>query len=91
MEYDGAGDNNYDWCTQNNLQRIGKGMGRLENKSTSRDHSDYSICKIGQNTEKSPGNADVKNYQKSKMLIIIKMKLINTWKYWKQTPSNKWR
>ena len=31
-----------------------KGTGRLENKRTSGDHPDYSIIKIGQNTEKSP-------------------------------------
>ena len=30
--------------------------GRLENKSTSRDHPNYSIIEIGQNTEKSPGD-----------------------------------
>ena len=36
--------------------RIGKGTGRLENMKTSRDHPDYSIIKISQNTEKSPGD-----------------------------------
>ena len=41
---------------RNNPQRIGKGFGRLGNKKTSGDHPDYSIIKIGQNTEKSPGN-----------------------------------
>ena len=35
---------------------IGKGTGTLENKRSSRDHPDYSIIKIGQNTEKSPGD-----------------------------------
>ena len=33
-----------------------KGTGRFGNKQTSRDHLDYSIIKIGQNTEKGPGN-----------------------------------
>ena len=37
-------------------QKIGKGIGGLGNKRTSRDHSDYSITKICQNTEKSPGD-----------------------------------
>ena len=30
--------------------------GELENKRTSRDHPKYNIVKIGQNTEKSPGD-----------------------------------
>ena len=34
-----------------------KGLGRLGNKRTSRDHPDYSIIKIGQNTEKSPADS----------------------------------
>ena len=37
-------------------QRIIKGTGVLENKRTSGDHPNYSIIKINQNTEKSPGN-----------------------------------
>ena len=35
---------------------ITKGTGRLGNKRTSGDHPDYNITKIGQNTEKSPGD-----------------------------------
>ena len=35
---------------------IGKGAKRLGNKSTIGDHPNYSIIKIGQNTEKSPEN-----------------------------------
>ena len=31
-----------------------KGFGRLRNKRIKRDHPDYSVFKIGQNTEKSP-------------------------------------
>ena len=46
----------YNWYAWNNLQRLGKETGRLGNKKTSGDHSDYSIIKIGQNTEKSPGD-----------------------------------
>ncbi len=38
------------------LQRVGKGTGRLEKKSASGNHPNYSIIKIGQNTEKSPGD-----------------------------------
>ena len=32
------------------------GNGRLGNKRASRDHSDYSLIKIVQNTKKSPGD-----------------------------------
>ena len=35
---------------------IPRGSGRLGNKRISRDHPDYSIIKIDQNTEKSPGD-----------------------------------
>ena len=55
MEYDG--DTNCGWCAWNNSQKIAKERGRLGNKKTSRDHQEYSITKIGQNTEnteKSP-------------------------------------
>ncbi len=48
MEYEGNSDTN---C--NNPQRVSKGTG---NKRTSGDRPDYSIIKINQNTEKSPGD-----------------------------------
>ena len=35
---------------------IGKGTERLRNQRTIRDHPDYNIINIGQNTEKSPGD-----------------------------------
>ena len=35
-------------------KRFGTGSGGLENKRTSRDHPNYCIIKIGQNTEKVP-------------------------------------
>ena len=56
MEYKDDGNISCNWCTWNNLQKIGKGSGRLGNKRTSGHHSDYSIIKIRQNTEKSPGD-----------------------------------
>ena len=37
-------------------KRLVKGLGRLGNKWTSGDHPAYSIIKIGQNTEDSPGD-----------------------------------
>ena len=48
------GDTNCNWCTWNNLQRTDEGSRRLKNKRISRDHPDYSITKISQNTESSP-------------------------------------
>ena len=56
MEHEGNGDTSSNWCTWNNPKRIGKGAGRLGKKGTSEDHPDYSIIKIRQNTEKSPGD-----------------------------------
>ena len=56
MELKSNGDTNFEWCTRNTPQRYDKWTGRLRNQRTSRDHSDYSIVKIGQNTEKSPGD-----------------------------------
>ena len=37
-----------------NSQVLRKGSGRGGNKRTSRDHLDYSIIKVVQNTKKSP-------------------------------------
>ena len=56
MEHEGDGDTNCNWCTWNNPERIGKGTGRVGNKRTSGNYPDYSIVKIGQNNEKSPGD-----------------------------------
>ena len=43
-------------ATETIPKRIGKGNGKLGNKRTSGDHPDYSFIKIGQNTEKRPGD-----------------------------------
>ena len=56
MEHEGDGDISYNWCTWNNPQTRYKGTGRHGNKRASGDYPDYSIIKIGQNTEKSPGD-----------------------------------
>ena len=37
-------------------KRLVQGLEDLENKKTTRDHPNYRIIKIGQNTEKSPGD-----------------------------------
>ena len=44
------------WWTRYSHQRISTGIGKLENKKTRGDYSNYSIVKIAQNTEKSPGD-----------------------------------
>ena len=38
------------------IQKLGKKTGRVGNQRTCRDHPDFSIVEIGQNSEKSPGN-----------------------------------
>ena len=56
IEYEVDGDTNYNWHTWNNLQRIGKGTGRLGNQRTSGDYPNYRIIKISQIMEKSIGD-----------------------------------
>ena len=51
MEHKSNGDANCNWCAG-----VWKGARRVGNWGTSRDHPNYSIIEIGQNTEKSPGN-----------------------------------
>ena len=56
MEHEGDGDINYNWSTWNNTKKIGKRTRRLRDKKTSGNYPVYSIIKVGQNTEESPGN-----------------------------------
>ena len=56
MGHEGDDCTNCDWCGWYSHQRIGKRTGRLGNKRTVGDHTDYSIIKIGQNIETSPGD-----------------------------------
>ena len=51
MKHEGDGETNYNCCTRNNPQRIGKGTRILGNKRTRGNHPDYIIIKIYQNTE----------------------------------------
>ena len=44
------------WCAWYGHQRMGKGTGGIENQSTNGDHPNYTIVKIGQRTEKNPGD-----------------------------------
>ena len=56
MEHEGDSDTSSNWCVWNNSKRIGKGTGRQGDKNKRGEHPDYSIIKIGQNTEKRSGD-----------------------------------
>ena len=53
MQYESDGDTNFYWRTRHSNQRIGTGTAGLCDKCTNGDHPNYSIVKIGQDTEKS--------------------------------------
>ena len=52
MEHEGDGDTNCKWCTYYSHRRIDNWIGGLGNKRSSGDHPNYSVIKIGPNTEK---------------------------------------
>ena len=54
LVHEDDGDTSYSWCGWNNSQRLGKGTRRTGNQRKSKDHPDYSIVEISQNTQKSP-------------------------------------
>ena len=56
MEYESYGDINCNCYAGHSHQRIDNGSGGLGNKRTSGGYLNDRIIKIGQNTEKSPGN-----------------------------------
>ena len=56
MEREGDGNTNCNWCTWNDPQRLGKEAGGAKIGGRAEDHSNYSIDKVSQNTEKSPGD-----------------------------------
>ena len=56
MEHENDSDSNCNSCVRYNHQRDGTETRRFGQKGTSGDHPNYSIIKIGQNTEKDPGN-----------------------------------
>ena len=49
MEFESNSDINCNWCTVS--KRFGKGTGRVGNQRMNRDHLNYIIFKINQNTE----------------------------------------
>ena len=54
MKHKSDGDTICNWSAQYSHHRISTGTGGLGNKGTTGDYPNYSIIKIGQNTEKSP-------------------------------------
>ena len=56
MEHESDGDTNCNWRARYSHQKIGTGIGRFRNKSTSGDHPKYRIVAINQNTKKNPGD-----------------------------------
>ena len=56
MEHESDADTNFNWCVWYSHQRIDKETGGLRNKRTYGYHPNDTIIKIGQNTEKSPGD-----------------------------------
>ena len=56
MEREGSGDATCKWCARYGHQKIGTGIGGLGNKRTKGNHSNDSIIKIAENTEKGPGD-----------------------------------
>ena len=85
MEHEG--DTNCGRSTYDNLQRVCKGTGRLGNKRTRGDHLDYSIIKVDQSTEKSPGDLRLAFSEKPLANIGVKtLKVINN-----KANSAKWR
>ena len=51
MEHESDGDTNYYWRARYSHQQIGTGTIGVGNKRTSGDYPNYSIIKIGQNSE----------------------------------------
>ena len=56
MEHESGGDTNCNQCSRYSHQMIGKWTGGLWNKRPRGDNPNDSYFKIGQNTEKSPGD-----------------------------------
>ena len=52
MEHESDGDTNSNWRARSDPQRLCKRAGTVGNPRTNREHPNYSIIEIGQNTEK---------------------------------------
>ena len=67
MEHESDSDINCNWYTQYSHLRIDTETEGLEDNRMSRDHPNYSIIKIGQNTEKCPG--DLRRFAVTQTLV----------------------
>ena len=88
MEHESGDYTNCNWCSWCSHQKIGKRTRGLRYKGASGDHPNYSIVKIDQNTEESPGDSNrlvitqtpgkdhqltlIEKFSKNKIIIIIK-------------------
>ena len=70
IEHEGDNGTNCKYCAWNDSQRLGKGAGGVGNRRTSGDHSDNSIVKIAQNSEKSPGDLMGLDFSQTPMKTI---------------------
>ena len=79
VEHESDVDTNYNWRSWYNHQRIDTGTAGLGNNRTSRDHPNYSIIKISQNTDENSGDlrrltvtqTPVRNYR---LTLALKLK-----------------
>ena len=55
MEHESDSDTNYNWCTWNDSEKLGKGSRRVGNRRTNWDNPNYGITKTSLNTVESPG------------------------------------
>ena len=56
VQHEGNDDTNCRWCSWNDTKRLGEGTGGNGNQWNNRDHPEYSIVEISQNTQKSHGD-----------------------------------
>ena len=71
VENDGQRNTNLGRCIRNSHQEVGEETGVIGNQRENRNHLNYSMAEISENTQKSPGDlirlavtqSPVKNYQ----------------------------
>ena len=72
---EGDGDSNCSWYARNDYPRVEKGVRIAGNQRKNQDHSNHSIIKIGQNTEKNPRNlrrlAVIQTLKKDKQQTLV--------------------
>ena len=56
MEHERDANTDDKWWVRNDPRTLDQEAGRVRTRRTNRDHPNYSIVLIGQNTEKSPGD-----------------------------------